>query len=75
MDNKKVKSKSRCSFQGCNKKLKLTDLQCRCNLKYCQLHRLPEKHNCSYDIMSEEKKRLKKKLMSEKTVNSKVIPI
>lgn len=39
----------RCSAEGCNKKLKLTDMECRCKNKYCLKHRLPETHNCQFN--------------------------
>jgi len=41
--------KTRCSFEGCRKKLKLTDMPCRCQQLYCQKHRLPESHICSWN--------------------------
>jgi len=31
----------------CNKKLKLSDMECRCKQRFCLTHRLPEDHNCS----------------------------
>ena len=44
-----TKSKSnRCAFCECNKKLKLTDLVCKCGYIYCSIHRLPEQHECKY---------------------------
>lgn len=45
----KKKSRKRCQFAGCRVKLKLTDMECRCNNKYCTKHRLPESHECVYD--------------------------
>ena len=46
--NKKKKSSKRCNFHGCRKKLKLTDLECRCHDRFCSVHRLPEAHDCSH---------------------------
>lgn len=43
-------SKTRCCFAGCKKKLKLADTPCRCNLRFCRAHRLPENHNCTYNF-------------------------
>ena len=43
---KRKKKKNRCSFDGCNKKLKLTDFSCRCKKIYCAKHRTQESHNC-----------------------------
>ena len=56
-------------------KLKLTDLECTCQQRYCQLHRLPEDHKCSFDFGKKEKEFLKNKLLSEKTVAEKIIRI
>lgn len=75
MSTLKKSSKPRCSYEGCNKKLKLTDMECSCQQRYCQLHRLPEDHNCNFDFVKKEKELLKKKLLSEKTVADKVIRI
>ncbi len=46
---KENKSKT-CNFEGCRKKLKITDMGCRCNHLFCTLHRLPEQHKCEYDF-------------------------
>lgn len=43
---KRKKKKNRCSFDGCNKKLKLTDFPCRCKKIFCVKHRMQESHNC-----------------------------
>lgn len=40
--------KNRCPC--CEKRLALTDYDCRCGTRYCSAHRLPEAHNCSYDF-------------------------
>jgi len=40
--------KNRCPC--CQKRLTLTDDDCRCGTRYCSAHRLPEAHNCSYDF-------------------------
>ena len=49
-DNKKTKKrkkkKNRCSFNGCNKKLKLTDFPCKCKKIFCAKHRTQESHDC-----------------------------
>ncbi len=40
---------NKCANKECNKKLKLTDLKCRCEMIFCISHRLPETHGCNYD--------------------------
>jgi len=43
----KKKSKThRCSLEGCNKKLKISDMPCKCKFIYCSKHRLQHQHNC-----------------------------
>jgi len=49
MEGKKQKNK-RCALDGCNKKIKITDFACRCDKIYCNLHRLAESHECTYDF-------------------------
>ena len=44
---KKKKSKNRCAFEGCKKKLNLATVTCKCNKRFCGLHRLQNQHNCS----------------------------
>lgn len=39
----------RCDFPECRKKLKLSDMECRCGKRFCLKHRLPEDHACSID--------------------------
>ena len=41
---------TQCCLAGCKKKLKLSDTPCRCELRFCKKHRLPEKHDCQYDF-------------------------
>ena len=43
---KKKKSKNRCAFEGCRKKLTLATVTCKCNKRFCGLHRLQNQHNC-----------------------------
>ena len=44
--------KEKCTI--CKKKLKLTDMKCRCGKKFCPKHRLPEQHKCSYNFKAED---------------------
>jgi len=50
MTNKK---KKRCNHPNCKKKLKLTDMPCRCQKCFCAKHRLPEQHDCSFNFKKE----------------------
>jgi len=55
------KNKKRCSFKDCKKKLKLTDIECRCKKRFCIKHRLPELHNCEWNAKSKEEIEIYKK--------------
>ena len=46
-----TKKSCRCPFDGCNKKLKIhqTVSKCKCGLAFCDVHRMPESHDCVYD--------------------------
>ena len=52
--------RERCSHVNCNKKLELVCFPCKCELKFCKLHRLPELHNCKFDFKKNGKDILKK---------------
>lgn len=43
---KKRKKKDRCSFKGCKKALNLATVTCKCNKRFCALHRLQAQHDC-----------------------------
>ena len=38
-----------CSFEDCNRKIKLSDYACKCTNFYCKFHISPNNHNCNYD--------------------------
>lgn len=42
----KKKKAARCPVEGCNKKIPLVPIPCKCGVNYCMDHRLPESHNC-----------------------------
>ncbi len=42
----------------CSHKLQLADTTCRCGLRHCSAHRLPEAHNCTFDHMGDGRKLL-----------------
>jgi hypothetical protein len=53
---------TQCCLQGCKKKLKLSDTPCRCELRFCKAHRLPENHNCTYDFTKRANDNLKERI-------------
>jgi hypothetical protein len=48
---KNKKKKNRCCFEGCRKKLTLTQqtMKCRCNMCFCSKHFPSEEHHCTFD--------------------------
>ena len=54
--NQKMRDQVRCGRDDCNKKLKLTDLKCRCDLRFCGMHRNPEAHDCVFDYQADGKR-------------------
>jgi predicted nucleic acid binding AN1-type Zn finger protein len=44
----------------CRAKLSLVDQECKCGIKFCGKHRLPENHNCSFDFKEEGRRILMK---------------
>ena len=50
----------RCGFDGCKKKLGLTDMACRCESTFCGVHRHSEDHGCTFDYKKENEKQLLK---------------
>jgi hypothetical protein len=50
----------KCCFEGCVKKLLLTDTPCKCEKTFCRLHRHSDTHQCSFDYKNEHTKNLLK---------------
>lgn len=57
--NKKKKKKNRCYI--CNKKLTLLPIICKCGFKFCNSHRHPEDHQCTFDHKHQQQKLLRDK--------------
>eukprot|EP01120_Amphizonella_sp_Union-15-10_P010260 TRINITY_DN4085_c0_g1_i1.p1 TRINITY_DN4085_c0_g1~~TRINITY_DN4085_c0_g1_i1.p1 ORF type:complete len:167 (-),score=21.26 TRINITY_DN4085_c0_g1_i1:74-574(-) len=55
-----VKRQNRCATNGCKRKIGYTSLQCRCGRYFCENHRYPDSHNCSFDFKQFEREALKK---------------
>jgi len=52
------KMKQSCAFETCKKRLSLTDVACRCKLKFCGSHRHAEDHKCAYDYKKDARQYL-----------------
>ncbi len=66
----------KCSNQGCSKKITLVDNvsgKCKCGLKFCQIHRLAEQHECIYNFKTEND--AKEFIARNKCINAKILPI
>ena len=61
-----------CAFDGCKKKIKLTDFKCRCDKYYCLTHKHPETHHCDYNYKSDVEK---KKINLELCVAKKIVKV
>ena len=49
-----------CNKENCKKRIPLIEWKCKCGGKFCTTHRLPEKHNCTWDYkMTETEKKQK----------------
>lgn len=63
--------KSRCHC--CQKKVGLLGVECKCTKVFCNLHRLPEEHECTFDYKKHGKERLQKE--HKKVIASKITHI
>lgn len=42
----------------CNKKANGLGIICKCGLKFCMEHRMPEEHNCTFDFKTYYQKKI-----------------
>jgi len=49
-----IKESNKC--KECNRKLKLSDIKCKCNNRYCIEHIFSKDHGCEYDFKGDFKK-------------------
>lgn len=52
--------KSKCF--ACSKKIGIYGIECKCKLVFCNLHRMPEDHECSIDYRQLGKEKLAKEV-------------
>ena len=69
----KIEKKKYCSFIDCKKKLKLTDMKCRCGSRYCSKHRISSDHNCTFNYKNHERSLLEKN--NQQVIGEKVTKI
>ena len=56
MSVEEIKKNNTCAFNGCVRKIKITDFACKCEKYYCKFHKDPLNHDCSYDYKENNKK-------------------
>jgi len=54
---------NRCSHADCRVKLMLTDMACKCESRFCSMHRMPESHKCTFDFKAAGRAQLEKALV------------
>lgn len=54
---------NRCSHAECRVKLSLTDMTCKCQSRFCSMHRMPESHKCTFDFKAANRVLLEKNLV------------
>lgn len=62
MEHAKYIPREKCSL--CNRKVNHLDIVCKCGTKFCMVHQMPEKHNCTFDFKTFDRNRLAKTLQS-----------
>lgn len=68
-----INNTNKCAYDGCNKKIKISDLSCKCGKTFCKLHRLPETHMCNFNYKDEIRKM--QQIEHMKCVSEKIIKI
>jgi len=64
---------NRCNYINCSKKLKISDLKCKCDSLFCSAHRLPESHDCSFNYKNDDNKT--ELIESMRCVSNKIIKL
>merc|ERR1712178_46215 len=67
IDRPPQKNKKLCFQCNCKLELAIREIgRCRCDYIFCQLHRLPELHNCIYDHKEKGREAAREKMISPK---------
>jgi hypothetical protein len=56
------KPQTRCG--ACKHKLALSDMECKCGIRHCCKHRMPEDHACTFDFKAHDRAVLGKQLVA-----------
>lgn len=68
---KKKKSKKRCKFEGCRKKLSISDWECKCGKKFCSVHKPLNMHACTFNWRTQQHDILNATLGKGKSIDTK----
>ena len=60
---KRHRKRRRCGAEGCEKRLRLTSLRCRCGVTTCSDHRAPSRHSCTFDPREERMEQLREQVV------------
>lgn len=61
------KNRKRCYKCNCKLELAIREIgRCKCDYVFCQMHRLPEQHDCIYDHKEHGRKEAREKMVSPK---------
>jgi predicted nucleic acid binding AN1-type Zn finger protein len=41
---------TKCAHTECKKRVPVSNMPCRCGMRFCNEHRYPETHECTYDF-------------------------
>ena len=50
----------KCEFKDCQRKVNTYHIRCSCSGLYCNYHKFFDLHECSFDYIYNERKRLRK---------------
>jgi hypothetical protein len=60
--------KQKCEFNNCIKKIGITAIKCRCNMKFCNIHIPSNIHKCSFNYKEHYKELDKKNQEKEQKI-------
>lgn len=63
LEPEKVEQKDRKRCFGCNKKVGLLGIECKCGFIFCNAHRLPQNHSCSFNHYQKARMKLKNEIV------------
>jgi hypothetical protein len=62
LDTSAEPSQKRCNHGECKRKLLLSDFACKCGIRFCGTHRIPEGHACRFNFRAAADAKLSQQL-------------